>query len=68
MANAKKVFHHDDPPCEARLNGNGDCPECGVHPDMQSKCIRYYCPTCDVPLTAKLGCTTCGQTFERPGR
>lgn len=40
---AKLVMHHDDPPCEARLELDGRCPECKLHPDMQSTCFYYYC-------------------------
>ncbi len=66
MNKPKKVFHHDDPPCQARLNNKGDCPKCKVHPDMQSKCIWYYCPPCDRPLTDDLKCPKCHQQFELP--
>ena len=59
----KMVAHHDDPPCTARLNDKGDCPECNCHPDMQSKCLWPYCPSCDCPLK-ELKCPGCGQTFE----
>jgi len=64
MAKAKLVLHHDDPPCEVRLE-DGFCPECKFTPDMQSTCFHFYCPTCDCPLD-KLKCPKCGQTFERP--
>jgi len=63
---AKLVLHHDDPPCEARLE-DGRCPECRYVPDMQSTCFRFYCPKCD-RLLKKLKCPGCGQSFERPGR
>lgn len=62
---AKLILHHDDPPCEARLDAGGSCPKCRIHPDMQSTCFHFYCPTCDLPLR-KLKCPKCGQTFERP--
>ncbi len=65
MAKAKLVLHHDDPPCQARLDENGYCRECGLTPDMQSTCFHFYCPSCDRPLK-KLRCPACGQTFERP--
>lgn len=65
---AKMVLHHDDPPCTARLitrKGGRWCPKCKLHPDMQSICFYFYCPSCDVPLK-NLGCPRCGKTFERP--
>jgi len=61
---AKKVFHHDDPPCNARLVDRY-CPECKFHPDIQSLCIYYYCPSCDVPLV-NLKCDKCQHSFEIP--
>ena len=38
----KRVLHHDDPPCTARLN-DGFCPKCKLRPDMQSTCLYLYC-------------------------
>ena len=61
---AKKVFHHDDPPCKARLNGRF-CPECKIQPDTQSLAIYYYCPKCDVPLK-NMVCPKCQEVFTRP--
>lgn len=61
----KLVLHHDDSPCYERLEENGFCSTCGFHPDMQSKCFYYYCPTCDVKLK-NLKCPNCKQIFERP--
>jgi len=58
----KKVLHHDDPPCRARLV-NGYCPKCNFTPDMQSICFWFYCPVCDIPLE-KLKCPRCKKTFE----
>ena len=63
---AKLVLHHDDPPCTARLEESGRCPECHFHPDMQSTCFYFYCPSCDVLLPKDLKCLKCGQTFKRP--
>lgn len=57
------VFHHDDPPCKARLDASGYCPLCEVYPDMQSKRLFPYCPVCDV-LLKKLVCPVCHRKFE----
>lgn len=65
METAKKILYHDDPPCQARLDENGDCPDCKTHPDMQSLAIWHYCPTCDLPLK-KLCCPKCKKAFEKP--
>jgi len=65
MTKAKLVLHHDDPPCAERLERSGRCPACHLHPDMQSTCFHFYCPSCDRPLD-KMKCPGCGQTFERP--
>lgn len=62
---AKYVAYHDDPPCHARLNKNGNCPKCKVYPDMQSMALKLHCPDCDVPLI-HLECTKCGKKFVRP--
>src|SRR3989339_80232 len=59
MAKAKKVLHHDDPPCTDRLTPCGYCRKCKLTPDMQSTCIYLYCPTCDVPLK-NMRCPKCG--------
>jgi len=64
-AKAILVLHHDDPPCTARLNPDGYCPECRYHPDMQSKCFYYYCPNCQIPLK-DMACPVCQQTYEKP--
>jgi hypothetical protein len=64
MKKAKAVLHHDDPPCNARLN-NRYCPECKFHPDMQSICLMTYCPECDYPLE-KMKCPKCGKKFKSP--
>lgn len=69
-----RVMHHDDPPCEARLV-NGECPECKLHPDMQSLALWSYCKACQVPLEGimKKGggfekgvmkCPNCKETFD----
>lgn len=65
MEKANQVLHHDDPPCEARLERSGRCPKCEYRPDMQSTCFWFYCPSCDVPLK-KMRCPSCRQAFERP--
>lgn len=65
MQKAKKVFFHDDPPCEARLNDDRYCPACNLIPDMQSLAIGYYCPECGIALT-ELKCPMCDETFESP--
>lgn len=62
---AKMVLHHDDPPCDARLVGNGFCLECELFPDMQSTCLIAYCPSCDCPLK-NMKCPKCNQTFVMP--
>lgn len=65
---AKKVFYHDDPPCNARLttmDGGRWCPECRLHPDMQSLAISWHCPDCDIPLH-DLECTKCNREFQLP--
>lgn len=59
------VLHHDDPPCRERLEPNGDCKECGVHPDMQSTCFYFYCQICGIILK-KMKCSECGRVFEHP--
>lgn len=61
---AKMVLHHDDPPCTARLD-NGFCAKCKLTPDMQSTCLYFYCPHCDIRLK-KLKCPQCGQVFKSP--
>jgi len=67
---AKLVFHHDDPPCEARLEVQDDgsrwCPACKLHPDTQSVCLMFYCPTCDAKLR-DLQCPQCVRSFANPG-
>jgi len=60
---AKLVMHHDDPPCEARLDSNYCCPECGFPPDMRCMALYFYCPTCDMKLK-DMKCPICKQTFE----
>ncbi|MDO8743248.1 MAG: hypothetical protein Q7J30_01660 [Candidatus Azambacteria bacterium] len=62
MVKAKKVLHHDDPPCSARLD-NGFCHGCNLTPDMQSTCFYLYCPSCDCRLE-NLKCPNCKQTFK----
>ena len=64
---AKLVLHHDDPPCTARLDANGNCPECGVHPYMQSTAFHYYCTICRVPLK-NMTCIVCRTAFEKPAK
>lgn len=59
----KLVLHHDDPPCEERLEPDGHCEKCKIHPDMQSTCLWSYCPTCDVPLK-KMKCPQCKRKFS----
>ena len=66
MPKAKLVLHHDDPPCTARLEDNGYCRKCRLHPDMQSTCFYFYCPTCNVRLRKDMKCPQCGQAHERP--
>jgi hypothetical protein len=65
----KLVLHHDDPPCNARLNADDFCPVCKIYPDMQSTCFMVYCYWCDVPLKKivsenKLQCPKCKQKSE----
>lgn len=57
----KRVMHHDDPPCTARLD-DGFCNKCNVLPDMQSLAIYLYCPKCDCVLI-KLECPKCKKFF-----
>lgn len=64
MRKARWVLHHDDPPCESKLDKRGDCPACGLHPDTQSTAFHFYCPDCDVPLD-RFKCPRCGETFSR---
>ncbi len=66
MKTAKMIKYHDDPPCTARLDHDGYCPECHFTPDMQSTCIKLYCPLCEIPLV-NLACPRCKQVFENPG-
>ena len=61
---AKKALHHDDPPCEAKLDERGDCPVCKLHPDMQSTAFHFCCPDCDVPLL-RMRCPDCGTKFRK---
>ena len=61
---AKWILHHDDPPCEARLESDGFCKVCGFHPDTQSKCLYPYCSKCNVKLI-NLKCPKCGQEYEK---
>ena len=56
-------LHHDDPPCEARLDEDGFCSACKLHPDMQSKCFYPYCPGCGCKLE-KMKCPECGCSFS----
>ncbi len=65
MEKAKLVLHHDDPPCDKRLEKDGSCRSCQLTPDMQSTCLWSYCPSCDVPLE-KMVCPTCRKTFKMP--
>jgi len=62
MKKAKLVLHHDDPPCYERLNSDGSCPVCKLHPDMQSTALHYYCPRCDLPLKDRR-CPACGRIY-----
>ena len=64
MDKPKTVLHHDDPPCTARLK-NGFCHECSLTPDMQSTCLYYYCPSCNIPLNS-LMCPRCKKEFKNP--
>lgn len=50
---AKLVAYHDDPPCTRRLDSYGNCPECKLHPDMQSIAIYWCCSIHDIPLIDK---------------
>ncbi|MDD5290445.1 MAG: hypothetical protein PHT40_04640 [Patescibacteria group bacterium] len=63
MTEPKWVMHHDDPPCEARLNDDNICPECGFVPDMQSTCFYAYCPVCNLRLK-KMQCPRCKKTYK----
>lgn len=62
---AKYVAHHDDSPCDGRLESDGYCHACQFYPDMQSKILWPYCPTCDVPLD-KMRCPTCQKEYDIP--
>ena len=62
LTEGKKVLHHDDPPCTARLK-NGFCPKCKLRPDMQSTCLYLYCLACDRRLK-NMKCPKCGQTYN----
>ena len=62
----KWVLHHDDSPCNARLE-NRHCPVCNFAPDMQSTCLYLYCPTCDCRLE-NMACPECKGVFKRPDR
>ncbi|MFA6603478.1 MAG: hypothetical protein WCT10_01395 [Patescibacteria group bacterium] len=64
---AKLVLHHDDPPCDERLDKDGFCPICLFFPDIQDTCFRFYCPSCKVLLPKGRKCPKCGQTFKRSG-
>lgn len=71
MAEVRAIYvpHHDDPPCEAKLvslGGGNYCPECNLHPDMQSVALWLYCPNCVEPLNTDQRCPKCNQHFQRP--
>lgn len=59
-----RVMHHDDPPCETRLD-NGYCPDCKFVPDMQSLALWSYCKACQVPLEGILKLQKEGGGFEK---
>jgi hypothetical protein len=62
------LAHHDDPPCEEKLEkirGGNYCPKCKIHPDTQSISLRAYCPDCKV-LLKNLKCRTCSTQFQKP--
>ncbi|MDE2001476.1 MAG: hypothetical protein KGI60_02835 [Patescibacteria group bacterium] len=63
LTKALMVAHHDDPPCTARLDPNGNCNKCNLHPDTQSTCLRPYCPACDEPMK-NMVCEGCGKKYE----
>ncbi len=54
--------HHDDPPCHERLAPGGYCAACGLTPDTQSKCLRAYCPYCEIKLK-NLKCPNCEKSY-----
>lgn len=63
--------HHDDSPCEELLeplgrHGGNYCPECKIHPDTQSICLKAYCPHCQIILSKDLICRECEVQFVRP--
>lgn len=66
LIRAKKVMHHDDPPCNARLGLDGFCSHCHIIPDMQSLQLWAYCPDCDIPLGSEFKCSKCGKMFANP--
>lgn len=37
------VIHHDDPPCDMRLDASGKCPKCQLVPDTQSTQLAEPC-------------------------
>ena len=59
----ERVFHHNDPPCTARLI-NGFCSECRYVPDTQSICFYFYCPGCKMRLE-EMKCPTCKRVFKQ---
>lgn len=62
---SKTVYHHNDPPCNARLDEDGHCPSCRLSPDTQSVVLRHYCPECDVLLNVE-ECPKCGVAYSLP--
>ncbi len=62
---AKAVLHHDDPPCNERLDSSNYCLACRLYPDTQSVCIYFYCPKCDCKLK-KMKCPQCKKVFVNP--
>lgn len=60
----KNVLHHDDPPCEGRLDRFGRCEECGIVPDMQSTCLIHCCPDCNERLKDSQ-CPKCLKKFVK---
>lgn len=61
---SKAVCHHNEPPCNARLDEDGYCPSCKFAPDSQSVVVHYYCPECDVQLqNGQRWCPDCGNTY-----
>lgn len=59
------IPHHDDPPCETRLDQSGFCPNCEHTPNKENTALRFYCSECKV-LLGDMKCPRCNRIFTHP--